>query len=138
MTRIHNKEVKNIAECNLIHDIINLPKRSKILNTHYYPILHGCMNTRNVRGEFKNFRIILDSGCISTILMGRLVKKLGLEKYTLVQWNTQAVNITNNLKVKIYFTLPALSATNSVTWNCHVDDSAKGGYNMILGKYLLT
>ena len=30
MTRIHNNEVKNIAECNLLHDIINPPKPDKI------------------------------------------------------------------------------------------------------------
>ena len=25
-----------------------------------------------------------------------------------------------------------------MTWNCHVDDSSKGIYNIILGRYLLT
>ena len=50
----------------------------------------------------------------------------------------QAINITNKLKIKVDFTLPALSATNAVTWKFHVKDSAKGGYNMILGRYLLT
>ena len=30
MMRMHNNEVKNIAECNLLHDIINPPKRAKI------------------------------------------------------------------------------------------------------------
>ena len=30
MTRIHNNEVNNIAECNLLHDIINPPKLAKI------------------------------------------------------------------------------------------------------------
>ena len=49
-----------------------------------------------------------------------------------MQWNTQAGNITTNLKVKVDFTLPALSATNVVTWNCHVGDSAKGRYDMSL------
>ena len=48
-----------------------------------------------------------------------------------MQWNTQAGNITTNLKVKVYFTLPELNATNIVTWKCHVDDYAKGIYNMI-------
>ena len=70
--------------------------------------------------------------------MGRLVKKLFPDKDTPIQWQTQAGNITTNLKVKIYFTLPALSATNVVMWKCHVDDPAKGRYNMILGQYLLT
>ena len=51
-----------------------------------------------------------------------------------MQWNKQAGNITTNLKVKIDFTLPALSATNLVTWNFHVDESAKGRCDMILGR----
>ena len=55
-----------------------------------------------------------------------------------MQWNIQARNITTNLKVKIGFTLPALSATNAITWNCHVYDSAKGRYDIILGRDLLT
>ena len=46
MTRIHNNEANNIAECNLLHDIINPPKRAKILNSDYSHILHVCMNTR--------------------------------------------------------------------------------------------
>ena len=36
------------------------------------------------------------------------------------------------------FTLTELSATKIVTWNCHVDDSAKGRYDTILVRYLLT
>ena len=41
------------------------------------------------------------------------------------------------IKVKVDFTLPVLSATNVVTWNCHVDDSAKGRYDIIFGRVLL-
>ena len=75
MTRIHNNEAKNIVECNLLHDIINHPKHAKNLNTHYSPILHGCMNTRKGKSQFENFRILLDSGCSSTILIENIVKK---------------------------------------------------------------
>ena len=46
----------------------------------------------------------------------------------------QAGNITTNLKVKIYFNLPENSAPKIVMWDCHVDDSAKGRYDMILGR----
>ena len=55
MTRIHNNKVKNIAECNLLHDIINPLKRAKKLNSHYSPILHGCMNTRKGKAKFEKF-----------------------------------------------------------------------------------
>ena len=43
-----------------------------------------------------------------------------------------------NIKVKIDFTLPEISAMNVVMWKCHVDDSAKGRYDMILGQDILT
>ena len=58
MIYIHDNKVKNIAECNLLHDIINPPKRAKNINIYYSPILHGCKNTRKVRAKFKNFRIL--------------------------------------------------------------------------------
>ena len=72
------------------------------------------------------------------IVMGRLVEKLHPEKYAVMQWHTQARNIATNYEVKVDLTLPKLSATNAVTWKCHVDNSAKGRYDMILGRYLLT
>ena len=55
-----------------------------------------------------------------------------------MQWNTLAGNITTNNKVKVDFTLPALSETNVMMWKFHVYDFAKGRYNIILGQYLLT
>ena len=64
--------------------------------------------------------------------MGRLVEKLHPEKYDVIQCHTQTVNITTNNKVKGYFTLPALSTIDVVTWKFYVDDSANGGYGMIL------
>ena len=45
MIYIHDNEVNNIAECNLLHDITNHPKRAKNINSHYSHILHACMNT---------------------------------------------------------------------------------------------
>ena len=35
-------------------------------------------------------------------------------------------------------TLPALSAVNFVTWKCHMDDSTRGMYDMILGRDIWT
>ena len=69
--------------------------------------------------------------------MGRLVEKLHPDKYAVMQWHTQDLNITTNLKVKVVFSLPALSTTNVVMWKCHMDDSAQGRYDMILGRDIL-
>ena len=80
MTRIHDNEVNNIAECNLLHDIINPTKITITLNSHYYHILHGCMNKIKGREKFNNFKILLDSGFSHTIVMGRLVEKLSPKK----------------------------------------------------------
>ena len=135
---MYNNEVKNIAECNLLHDIANHPKRAKNANSHYYPIIHGCMNNRKGKAKFKNFHILLENVFSSTIVMGRLFEKIFPEKDTPMQWHTQARHITSNIKVKVDFTLPALRATNVVTWKCHGDKLAKVIYNMILGRYLLT
>ena len=65
--------------------------------------------------------------------MRSLVEKLSLEKDAVVQWHTQAGHITTNLKVKVDFTLTEFSVMDVMTWNCHVDYSAKG----ILYKYVL-
>ena len=51
--------------------------------------------------------------------------------------NTQADNIITNIKVKIYLTIPEISATKIETWNFHVNESSKGRYDMILGRYIL-
>ena len=55
-----------------------------------------------------------------------------------MQCHTKAGSINTNLEVNIYFTLPELSATKIVTYIYHVDDSAKGRYDIILGRDLLT
>ena len=82
----HEKEVNKIAESNLLHDIINPPKCAKNINSHYSPILNGCMNTRKCKAKFKSFRILLDGGYSYTIVMGRLVEKLYPKKDVLKQW----------------------------------------------------
>ena len=95
-------------------------------------------NTRKGKAEFNFFRILLDSGCNSKIITRRIIYKITPKEDAVMQWHTQVGIITTNIKVEIYFTLPKISATKIVTWNFHVDDSAKGGYDMILGRYLLT
>ena len=73
MTCIHGSKVNKLAEFKLLHDIINPPKHNKTLNIHYSPILQGCMNIPKDETKFKNFRILLDSGCSPKIVMGRQI-----------------------------------------------------------------
>ena len=54
---INDKEVKNIDEFNLLHNIINNPKRYKYINIHCSPILQECMNTRKAEWSTKTIRI---------------------------------------------------------------------------------
>ena len=46
MNRILDKDVNNIYECNLLHGILNSSKRTKNVNSHYYPILHGLIHNQ--------------------------------------------------------------------------------------------
>ena len=55
LIHMHDNEVKNISEGNLLHDIINPPKRAKNIKNYYSPIIHGFMNTRKGRAKLKNF-----------------------------------------------------------------------------------
>ena len=79
MTCIHENESNTISGFNLLHDILNTSKRTKILNIHYSTILHGCMDKRKGREKFKNFQILLGSGCSYNIVMGSLIKLLVLK-----------------------------------------------------------
>ena len=64
--------------------------------------------------------------------------KLKTKKYAVIQWYTQAGNLTIGLKVNLYLTFPEFRAMKIVTWEFHVDESSKGRYHMILGGYQLT
>ena len=55
-----------------------------------------------------------------------------------MKWNTQAGFITANLNFKMDFTLPGFREKEILTCNFHVDDSAKGRYDIILAKDILT
>ena len=92
------------------------------------------MNTSKGKETFKCFQILLDIVCSSTILIWRLVKRIGPKKGVVMQWHTQAGNITTNIKVEIDFTLTELGVTNVMTWDFHVGESAKGSYAIILGR----
>ena len=70
--------------------------------------------------------------------MRRLSERIILEKDAVMQWHTQAGNITTNIRGKVDFTLTTLSTTDVVIWKCHLNESARVRYDTILVRYLLT
>ena len=74
------------------------------------------MNTCRVKSKFKNVRILLDGVLSSNILTRRLITRPKIKICCYMQFNTQEGNITTNMKVKIYFTLPKFASRTIVTW----------------------
>ena len=70
------------------------------------------MNTIKDKPRFKNFQILLDSGCSSTIVMRTLITRLKTKEDSVMQWHMQAGNIHIDLMVKIDFTLPIFFMQN--------------------------
>ena len=68
------------------------------------------MNKQNGRAKFNNFQILLDSRCSSKSLTGGLITEINTKEDDVIQWHTQSGGITTNIKVKMEFTLPELSA----------------------------
>ena len=62
MEKYNVNKIDKEIESNLLNGILRPAKRAKIINSHYSPILHECMNTRNGRVNFNNFRFVLNSG----------------------------------------------------------------------------
>jgi hypothetical protein len=84
-------------------------------------------------------RILLDSGCATTLSNQNLVKTLNTTKENRTKWTTKAGNLSTHRKCEITFTLPALHKHRQITWNCYVDESnAKSiSYDLIIGRDLM-
>ena len=70
-----NTDTSIVHAFNILIDILNPTTRAKT-KSHYSPIIQVCINTRSGRALFRNFRILLDSGIASTIIMVKLTEKL--------------------------------------------------------------
>ena len=96
------------------------------------------MNTRSGRAKFREFRIILDSGSSSTIVIGKLTSKLKEKNPTeITTWETQVTKLTTSKKVNVDFFLPEFSETKIVSWKFHLDNQNNSRYDMILVRYLI-
>ena len=75
------------------------------------------MKTHSRKAKFKNFEIILDSGIISTILMGSLTSKLKNKSSATTTQVTQAGSFTISNMSNIDFCLPKFIATKKLCGN---------------------
>ena len=64
-------------------------------------------------------------------------QKLTTKEDAVMQWKIQVGNPNTDIEVKIDSTLPEFSMTIIAKWECHMDESAIGRYNVILGRDLI-
>jgi len=112
-------------------------KKAKII--HLAPILIGELNIRLGRSKYRAIRILLDSGTTSSIVMGRLTKKLRMSQTThSTKWSTKAGVFETNKTCKVQFILPEFDQNKIIEWTMHVDDStSNSNYDMIIGTDLM-
>ena len=58
MNSIYDKDVNNISEFILLYDLINTSTLTKNINSHYYPVLYGCINKCRGRDNMKKSNIV--------------------------------------------------------------------------------
>ena len=51
---IHDNDINNIDEFNLLHDRVSTSKSNKNTNAHYSHIINGCTNTCRSRKQYIN------------------------------------------------------------------------------------
>ena len=67
MKNINDNEVNNISEFNLLHDILNPYKSTKITDSYYLPILHGFMNTHRGRSGYTSIEFYYIVGVVTQL-----------------------------------------------------------------------
>jgi len=112
-------------------------KKQKI--SHLAPILIGELNIRLGKPKFEPIRTLLDTGTTSSLVLGRLTKKLRMtQSNKSTKWNTKAGIFETNKTCKVQFILPEFDQNKVIEWKMHVDDStADFNYDMIIGTDLM-
>jgi predicted aspartyl protease len=105
---------------------------------HLAPIVFGRLRTSlGNNPRLKTIKILLDSGCSSTIINSSLVSKLCTKRLPTERWTTAAGQMTTNKKVKIHFNLPEFYENKIIEWEAHVLEGNQSNYDMILGRDIL-
>ena len=79
-------------------------------------MIQGCINTCSGREKVRNFRILLDSGSSSKIVMGNITSKLKQKKLPeQTTWETQEEKFMTSKKVNVDLCLSEFNATEIVS-----------------------
>ena len=102
------------------------------------PVLRRKINCGLVKSKFKSLGIILYSGTILSIILGKYMQKLWKNMTESVHWSAQVVDFHKKSKIEVELVLTELDGTKIITWNFHVGYSqGDHKYNMILGRGIL-
>ena len=83
---------------------------------------------------------MLDTGTTSSLVLGRLTKRLHNKQTNTTQWRTKAGIFKTNKTCKVQFVLPEFDLNKIIEWKMHVDDStaaSASNYDMIIGTDLM-
>ena len=79
------------------------------------------MNVRLGKAKFHSLTIILDSGAISYILLGKHTHKRRNKNTALVKWITQEGDFQTNYNANVKWIPPEVYATKIMIWNFNVE-----------------
>ena len=111
-----NESDKEI-EFHLINEILIPTKFEKNINSHNFTIIYIYMNTQNGREKFNNSQILWDSGCRSSIVIGKMISKLRKKQY--VASGRHNTEISQTIR-KLKYVLPTTIQCNK---SCYMEMS---------------
>ena len=98
-----NKYFETLKQCLSTHDIQPPHWMYKILKSHFFSIIYGCMISYHGKKKLNRFWILLDICKCSTIGTGNIKLIFKHKQYITMTWKTQEGNFTTTEKVKFNY-----------------------------------
>ena len=124
MNEFHNNELKNSSESLDVE-----PTPVTLAN-----VKHGKKNRNN---KHEGLRVLIDTGCSHSIILEKYIKQK-LKEINKKEYSTGSGILKTKYESKIHFALMEFSDKKIIEWKFSVTDSKDLGYDMIVGRDLLT
>ena len=118
-------------------------KQEKMMNSQQKRKNHSCCVSKHIgvkkdcKIKYDNLWILLDSSCSDSIAISKYGKKNKQEVKTR-KFTTGSGTLKIKYEANIKFTLPEFSNFKIINWEFHVTDYEDLGYDMILGRDIMT